>query len=110
MRLGVLAALEQRITVRRHMTGMTSEETAGYIRHHLQLAGRSDPLFTDDAIALSTRAAAANPATSTGSPSPRSSPPAPPVRISSTKPAPAAPSPKTPTTINQRPMTTVATP
>jgi type II secretory pathway predicted ATPase ExeA len=52
MRLGVLAALEQRITVRRHMTGMTSEETAGYIRHHLQLAGRSDPLFTDDAIAL----------------------------------------------------------
>lgn len=52
MQLGVLAALEQRITVRRHMTGMTSEETAGYIRHHLQLVGRSDPLFTDDAIAL----------------------------------------------------------
>jgi type II secretory pathway predicted ATPase ExeA len=50
MRLGTLAALEQRITVRRHMTGMTSEETAGYIRHHLQLAGRRDPLFTDDAI------------------------------------------------------------
>jgi type II secretory pathway predicted ATPase ExeA len=49
MRPGTLAALEQRITVRRHMTGMTSEETAGYIRHHLQLAGRSDPLFTDDA-------------------------------------------------------------
>jgi type II secretory pathway predicted ATPase ExeA len=52
MQLGVLAALEQRITVRRHMTGMTSEETAGYLRHHLQLVGRSDPLFTDDAIAL----------------------------------------------------------
>ena len=52
MALGILAALEQRITVRRHMTGMTSEETAGYIRHHLQLAGRSDPLFTDDAVAL----------------------------------------------------------
>lgn len=52
MKLGTLAALEQRITVRRHMTGMTSEETAGYIRHHLQLAGRADPLFTDDAIAL----------------------------------------------------------
>jgi len=52
MRLGTLAALEQRITVRRHMTGMTSEETAGYIRHHLQLAGRADPLFTDDAINL----------------------------------------------------------
>lgn len=52
MKLGTLAALEQRITVRRHMTGMTSEETAGYIHHHLQLAGRSDPLFTEDAIAL----------------------------------------------------------
>ena len=52
MALGILAALEQRITVRRTMTGMTSEETAGYIRHHLQLGGRSDPLFTDDAVAL----------------------------------------------------------
>ncbi|HTQ22838.1 ExeA family protein, partial [Mycobacterium sp.] len=35
MALGILAALEQRITVRRTMTGMTSTETAGYIRHHL---------------------------------------------------------------------------
>jgi len=52
MKLGTLAALEQRITVRRQMTGMTSQETAGYIRHHLQLAGRADPLFTEDAIAL----------------------------------------------------------
>ena len=52
MALGVLAALEQRITVRHTMTGMTRDETGGYIRHHLQLAGRSDPLFTDDAIAL----------------------------------------------------------
>ena len=52
MKLGALAALEQRITVRRQMTGMTSQETAGYIRHHLQLAGRADPLFTEDAIAL----------------------------------------------------------
>jgi len=52
MKLGTLAALEQRITVRRHMTGMTGEETAGYIRHHLQLVGRADPLFTEDAIDL----------------------------------------------------------
>jgi type II secretory pathway predicted ATPase ExeA len=51
MALGVLAALEQRITVRRTMTGMTREETAAYIAHHIKLAGRSDPLFTDDAIA-----------------------------------------------------------
>lgn len=52
MALGILAALEQRITVRRTMTGMTSNETGDYIRHHLHLAGRSDPLFTDDATAL----------------------------------------------------------
>ena len=32
------------------MTGMTPEETGGYIRHHLQLAGRSEDLFSDDAI------------------------------------------------------------
>src|SRR5262249_35529 len=52
MRLGVLAALDQRISVRHHMTGMTNDETAGYIRRHLSLAGRSDTLFSDDAINL----------------------------------------------------------
>jgi len=52
MRLGVLAALDQRITVRHHMTGMTADETAAYIHHHLTLAGRGDPLFADPAIAL----------------------------------------------------------
>ncbi|HUH68091.1 MAG TPA: hypothetical protein VLZ05_03955 [Mycobacterium sp.] len=51
MALGTLAALEQRITARRAITGMTSDETASYLRHHLKLVGRSDPLFTDDAIA-----------------------------------------------------------
>lgn len=52
VKLGVLAALDQRIAVRCHMNGMTADETAGYLRHHLQLAGRSDPLFSDDAITL----------------------------------------------------------
>ena len=51
MKLGVLAALDQRI-VRRHMTGMTNKETASYLRHHLQLAGRDDALFSDDAVGL----------------------------------------------------------
>src|SRR5512143_2325888 len=46
MKLGTLAALEQRITVRRHMTGMTSQETADYVHHHVKLAGRADPLLT----------------------------------------------------------------
>jgi type II secretory pathway predicted ATPase ExeA len=52
IKLGQLAALDQRIAVRYHMTGMTLEETAGYLRHHLALAGRSDTMFSDDAIAL----------------------------------------------------------
>ncbi|MDT3446819.1 AAA family ATPase [Pseudofrankia sp. BMG5.37] len=52
MRLAVLAALEQRVTIRYTMPPMTAEDTASYTRHHLTLAGRSDTLFTDDAITL----------------------------------------------------------
>src|ERR1035438_10137468 len=52
IKLGILAALDQRIAVRYTMPGMTSEETASYITHHLTLAGRSGPLFSDDATAL----------------------------------------------------------
>ena len=49
---GILAAPGQRIAVRYTMPGMTSEETASYITHHLTLAGRSGPLFSDDAITM----------------------------------------------------------
>jgi len=52
IRLGVLAALDQRIGLRYAMPAMTPAETASYIGHHLKLAGRSDPLFSDDAITL----------------------------------------------------------
>ncbi len=52
IKLGVLAALDQRIATRYHMPGMTLEETADYLRHHLQLAGRSDTLLAEDAVAL----------------------------------------------------------
>jgi len=52
LKLGQLAALDQRIAVRYHMTGMTLAETTAYLRHHLTLAGRSDTLFSDDATAL----------------------------------------------------------
>jgi type II secretory pathway predicted ATPase ExeA len=52
VKLGQLAALDQRIAVRYHMTGMTHQDTADYLRHHLALAGRSDTLFSDDAITL----------------------------------------------------------
>jgi len=52
MKLAVLAALEQRTALRYAMPPMTSAETSSYISHHLKLAGRSDPLFSDDSAAL----------------------------------------------------------
>jgi type II secretory pathway predicted ATPase ExeA len=52
MRLGVLAALEQRIGLRYAMPPMTTTETASYLKHHLSLVGRSDTLFSDDATTL----------------------------------------------------------
>ncbi len=52
LRLGAFAALDQRVALRYHLDGMDLSETAGYLAHHLKLAGRSDPLFSDDAVAL----------------------------------------------------------
>lgn len=52
LKQGHFAALDQRIGLRFHLDGLPLEETAAYIGHHLSLAGRSDPLFSDDAIAL----------------------------------------------------------
>ncbi len=52
LKLGTMAALDQRIALRYHLDGMDLAETASYLAHHLKLAGRSDPLFSDDAIAL----------------------------------------------------------
>jgi type II secretory pathway predicted ATPase ExeA len=52
IKLGILSALDQRIAVRYTMPGMTPQETTSYISHHLKIAGRSDPLFSDDAITL----------------------------------------------------------
>jgi type II secretory pathway predicted ATPase ExeA len=52
MKLGMLAALEQRIGLRYAMPPMTGEETSSYLRHHLGLAGRTDTLFSDDATTL----------------------------------------------------------
>jgi type II secretory pathway predicted ATPase ExeA len=63
IKLGVLAALEQRITVRYQMKGMTPDETASYIRHHLAEAGRTTELFTDDAISQVHQAARGKPRT-----------------------------------------------
>jgi type II secretory pathway predicted ATPase ExeA len=52
LRLGVLAALDQRIGLRYAMPAMTPPQTPDYITHHLKLAGRSDTLFSDDAMTL----------------------------------------------------------
>ena len=51
LRLGVFAALDQRIATRYQLAPMDLAESAQYLRHHLALVGRTDPLFADDAIA-----------------------------------------------------------
>jgi type II secretory pathway predicted ATPase ExeA len=50
LRLGVFAALDQRIAVRFHLPPMDLGDSTAYLRHHLALAGRSDQLFADDAV------------------------------------------------------------
>ena len=52
LKLGHFAALDQRIALRYHLDGLPLSETAAYLKHHLAIAGRSDPLFSDDAVAL----------------------------------------------------------
>jgi type II secretory pathway predicted ATPase ExeA len=51
LRLGTFAALDQRIATRFTIKPMDLAESAAYLRHHLELAGRDEPLFADDAIA-----------------------------------------------------------
>jgi type II secretory pathway predicted ATPase ExeA len=48
---GVFAALDQRISVRFSIPGMDLAESVAYLRHHLALAGRTDPLVADDTAA-----------------------------------------------------------
>jgi type II secretory pathway predicted ATPase ExeA len=43
--------LEQRLALRYVVPPMSPEETAGYVSHHAKLAGRTDTLFSDDAVA-----------------------------------------------------------
>jgi type II secretory pathway predicted ATPase ExeA len=57
IRRGTFAALDQRIAVRYQLQALTGEQTADYIAHHLHIAGRSDPLFADDATAAIASAA-----------------------------------------------------
>lgn len=48
--LNSMKALAQRINFRFHLTGLDASEAKKYITHHLEIAGRTDPLFTDDCI------------------------------------------------------------
>ncbi|MBN1216411.1 MAG: Flp pilus assembly complex ATPase component TadA [Candidatus Lokiarchaeota archaeon] len=43
-------ALNQRITLRFHLTGMTLEETCSYMKHCLEKAGSSHAIFTDSVL------------------------------------------------------------
>lgn len=52
IKLGAFAALDQRIALRYAIPGMDPADTKHYLNHHLALVGRSDVLFSDDAIAL----------------------------------------------------------
>jgi type II secretory pathway predicted ATPase ExeA len=52
VKLGMFAALDQRIALRYAMPPMEPAETGSYIALHLSQAGRSDRLFSDDAVAL----------------------------------------------------------
>ncbi len=51
LRMGMFAALDQRIATRFTIKPMDLAESAAYLRHHLALAGRDEPLLADDAIA-----------------------------------------------------------
>ena len=94
MKLGVLAALDQRTGVRYAMAPMTPGETSEYLRHHTKLAGRSDQLFSDDAAELIHQAGRGFPGQSTGSPPPPCSPPTRRTRPSPTPPPSAPPLPR----------------
>jgi type II secretory pathway predicted ATPase ExeA len=51
LRMGTFAALDQRIATRYAIKPMDLAESAAYLRHHMSLAGREEPLFADDAVA-----------------------------------------------------------
>jgi type II secretory pathway predicted ATPase ExeA len=48
--LKALEAFRQRLLLRYHLVGLSQSETHDYVKHHLEVAGRQDALFTDDVI------------------------------------------------------------
>jgi len=51
LQLKSLEAIAQRITIRTQLTGIEQEEIQPYIRHHLEIAGRTDAIFAEQTIA-----------------------------------------------------------
>ncbi len=51
LKMGAYAALDQRISTRYQLQPLDLAEAVQYLRHHLALAGRTEPLFADDAMA-----------------------------------------------------------
>jgi type II secretory pathway predicted ATPase ExeA len=54
LRMGDMAALDQRVQLRYHIPSpaLTLPEAGGYLRRHLEQAGRSDTIFSDDAVRI----------------------------------------------------------
>jgi type II secretory pathway predicted ATPase ExeA len=51
LRFAPYEALHQRIAVRFHLKPFDLEETAGYAKHHLRIAGCHSPIFSDGFLA-----------------------------------------------------------
>jgi type II secretory pathway predicted ATPase ExeA len=47
-----LKHLDQRITIRYHLNTLDDAHTGAYITHRLRMAGRTTPIFTEDAVRL----------------------------------------------------------
>jgi general secretion pathway protein A len=47
-----LKPLDQRITIRYHLNTLDAAHTSAYVAHRLRMAGRTTPIFTDDAVQL----------------------------------------------------------
>src|ERR1700686_4052531 len=75
LRMGMFAALDQRIATRFAIKPMDFAESAAYLRHHLKLAGAVTTRCSPTSSAASTGSPTACPAPSTTLPPRRSSPP-----------------------------------
>ncbi len=52
LRLKIFEAIQQRVGLRFHLTGLTEADTADYVAHQCRLAGVDRALFTPSALAV----------------------------------------------------------